>query len=722
MSDGLSIDSGRRAGIAVTLWRRRKIFLAVFGAVFGLSIVALIVLPVSYLATGSVIVAEPEPGLNNVSGEWAQKIGDPADLESQLLVIRSPRVMRLAMQRPGVFEAVQRECRYVPADNILGRLLHHSSSCDKLTPDSDALITYVDGHYAIGSVGRSRVINIAYKSRLPDVAQTLANALVNAFLDDQRAQASKSRGMAAAWLWQELHQLDNQLRDQDAEIQAFRRKNGLMRGATAPISSEHLTSISQQLAAAVAARADAAAHLKEIRDSATGDFGDAPSVLNSRTVADIKQQLNTVSAQLASASNILGPDHPTLKALRQQRDALRDRLREEIGRVTASAQKTFDAADNLVKSLSQQLTAAKAEVSTAMGDEASIASMVRQTEIKRQEYSELYKRASELETERRVLLGSTRLVSLAELPDTPFFPKRVPFLAAGFTLALMAAAAAAFLRDRSDRSVRGAADLTALTGEAVFGELPALTREGQHPFLQALIGQRSKLPLREALLQAEDDDVLQDALRKLYANLMLARRGSDLWSMLITSPGAGEGKTFTTLALAQFIAKAGRRVLVVECDFQSPSIVDALDLGYGPGLAEIITEDCDIEDAIVETWIDTLDILPAGDVSDEAIELLEGNDLADLAEFARSYDLVLFDGPSAHFLVDRSMLAELVDGVLCCARWGHSSINETLKCLDLIDTAGGHILGLAITMVEPEDRSFYESTPILPLQYAGAAE
>lgn len=715
------LEIGRRSGIMVTLWRRRKLFALVFLGVFAVSVLALFILPVSYLATGSVIVAEAEPGLTHVAPEWAQKIGDPADLESQLLVVRSPRVMRLALEKPGVLDAVLRECRYVPPGDIFGRFASHAA-CDKLKPDSEALLDYVTTRYVIGSVGRSRVINISYKSPLPDVAQILANALINAFLDDQREQASKSRGMAAAWLWQELHQIDDQLRDQDAEIQAYRKKNGLVRGATAPISSEHLTSVSQQLASAVTARADAAAHLKEIKEGGTGETGDLPAVLNNRTIADIKQQLSTVSAQLATASNILGPNHPTLKALQHERDEIRERLRQEIARIAASAQKTYDAADALVKSLQQQLASVKAEVATAMGDEASIASMVRQTEIKRQEYADLYKRASELETERRTLLGSTRLVSLAERPDQPFFPKKVPFLAGGLTLALIAAAGAAFWRDRSDRSVRAAADLAGVTGRPVFGELPIVRDDEKLPFWKSLAGEEPKLPLGIALDHLEEDEGLQDAVRKLYANLVLANRGQNLWSVLITSPRAGEGKSFTTLALAQFIAHSGRSVLVVECDFDEPSVAHALGIAKGPGLAGILTEDCDVEEAITGTWIANLDVIPAGEASAQAIDRFAETDLPDLAEVARGYDFVLFDGPPAATLVNGCLLAELVDGVLCCVRWGHSSIAETAESLDLIEASGGHILGLAITMVEPHDQTLYDAAPSLPLQYAGAAE
>ena len=420
------------------LWLHRRLFAAVFFATFGLAVLALIVIPVRYLATGSVIVAEQEFGNNNASAVWAQKIGDPADLESQLLVIRSPRVMRLAMTLSGVIDAATEECR-----RSVG-----GDSCDRLKSDSAAFIDYVQTRYSVGAVGRSRVINISYQSALPDVAQTMANALTSAFLDDQRTASSNSRELAASWLWQELNQLDSQLRDADIKIQAFRRDKGLMRGATAPISSERLTSISQQLSVAEAARADAAARLQEIKANQSRSAGDAPAVLSSRSIADLKQQLTVISAQLASQGNVLGPKHPSLRALERERALVEQRLSSEVTSIAASTQKAFDANDALVTSLKKQMDSVKTEVGYATSNEASIESMVRGAEIKRQQYADLYKRASELETERRVLLGSTRLVSLAELPNKPFFPKKIPFIAAGATIGLLLAFAAVLLSDR----------------------------------------------------------------------------------------------------------------------------------------------------------------------------------------------------------------------------------------------------------------------------------
>jgi succinoglycan biosynthesis transport protein ExoP len=313
------------------VWRHRQIFGAVFCGIMIVTAIALLVVPVRYSASGSVIVAEQEPSNSNASAAWAAKIGDPADVESQLLIVKSPRLMRLALDAPGVRDAAIRDCF---ARSATG------SSCEKAKEDTGVLVDYIAGNYSIGGAGRSRVISIAYSSPVAEVAQKMANALTNAFLDDQRVTGSISKELAASYLWKEAKQLDSELRDADTKIQAFRRNKGLARGQQAPIWSERLTSISQQLANAENARAEAAARLQEIKSNQARAI-DSPAVQSNRSISDLKQQLTVVTAQLASQSNSLGPRHPSIRALEQEQGAIRDRITAEVASIVASSQKTL---------------------------------------------------------------------------------------------------------------------------------------------------------------------------------------------------------------------------------------------------------------------------------------------------------------------------------------------------------------------------------------------
>lgn len=769
-------NAGSSLDMLARLWERRRVFGVVFAATICLAVAALLVLPVRYLATASVIVAEQELGAGHSSPAWDQKIGDPADLESQLLVIRSPRLLRLVMNAPGVVDAVVRECSK-------GGLLGSSERCDRLKSDAGAFIDRVESRFSIASAGRSRVINISYQSSLPDVAQTLANALTEVFLDDQRDEGANSREVASSWLRKELKQLDEQLQAADDKIQKFRRSKGLMRGATAPISSERLTSISQQLAQAEAAKTEAAARLQEIKSEQARGPTDAPSVLASRSIADLKQQLTTVSAQLASAATMLGPKHPSMLALSREQALVQQRLTDEMQNIAASVQKTYDANDDAVRSLKMQLDAAKAEAGSATLDEASIESMVRDTEIKRQQYAELYKKASELETERRVLRGSTRLVSLAELPSKPFFPKKLPFLAAGITLAIIFGIGAALMADRLAPFARSGtpvapapktADVETLDAKASAVEsaerqaaaevaapavqsapvaqavesarlpanpepqpkllptigdapivacLPRLKTLGQLSAVGAILQSHRALSIAQLLRLASEDAGFQGALHALVHELGIGSDGQTR-RIAVTSAERGEGKTATLLALAEHLAAAGRRVLVVECDERSPAFEQVLGLRLGAGLRGVAAGAITLEDAVQRTDHPNFDVLPLGfavlplGFGGAPVPDLLAHSLAARLSGLSGYDAILIDTPLSGRPGEH--LAG-VDRVLLCVRGDRTGIEPAMAAIVQARALGAADVAIVVTMTEPERSCTGDAAPFAtPNVYARA--
>ncbi|MGJ5177748.1 exopolysaccharide transport family protein [Bradyrhizobium oligotrophicum] len=731
------------------IWRRRGVFAIVAGAVLALAVIAFVVLPVRYLATASVIIAEQEPGANT-SAAWAQKIGDPADMESQLLVIRSPRLLRQIMSSPGVVDAVVGECER-------GRLLGSAEACQRLKTDVGAFIDHVEGRFSVASAGRSRVINISYQSSSPEAAQTLANALTQTFLEDQRTEGANSREVASSWLWQELKQLDQQLREADDKIQKFRRTKGLMRGANAPISSERLTSIGQQLSQAEAARADAAARLQEIKSEQERGPTDAPSVLQSRTIADLKQQLTMVSAQLASAAGVLGPKHPSILALTREQTIIQQRLVDEMQSIAASAQKTFDANTALVNSLKKQMDTAKAEAGSATLDEASIESMVRDTEIKRQQYAELYKKASDLETERRVLRGSTRLVSLAELPSRPFFPKKIPFLAAGVTLAIIFGVGAALLADQfGSPAIKPSATfgppqpapppvvapavrdeiapdiddapasvpdlpeqaeqptvsdeppapperrshLPSVADVSILACLPRLKTLRQMSALGAILQGHQPLAIPQLLRLASEDGEFQHTLHDLVQELGLDRAARPQ-RIAVTSPESGDGKTATLCALAEHLTAAGSRVLLVECDLAHPAFAQVMALPPDRGWLRALEHGALPREEVLTTEHPHLDVLPIGEATGSVGDILEAINLDTLLSGLGDYDVILVDTP----LPARDDFLAGIDWAIVCVRSDRSLIEPAVATVNKSRSLGAAGVGIVVTMAEAEPRS-----------------
>lgn len=671
---------GRLAGsnpLAV-VWRRRGLFLLVAVLVFAAAMLALVTLPVRYLASGSIIVAEPETGLSYPPAGWAQKVGDPADLESQLLMVRSPRILRKVMDAPGVADLVATECAHSFKIPFVG------TPCSALQPGSPELLDYLQARYSFIGAGRSRVITIGYSSFDPDIARDMANALINVFLEDHRRGLMENRSTAAKGLEEEMLRLDGEIARADAEIQAYRSEKGLMQGANASVTSERLTAISQQLASAETARDAAQAILSTAKSG--GNVAALPAVLESRAVADIKQRLAMASEEAEAAAVVLGPRHPRLRSLQGQVATLKQGLDAEIRIVVASAQKRFDAASETAKALRAQMDKAKTDVSASLGDETAIEQMVRDVGVKRAQYAALYDKRKGLESEERAMLGSTRLVSLAERPLKRFFPKTVPFVAGGAALALMAGAGAALLRERW-QPVSPMPDGTRPAGPAIIARFPKAAGTGD---------------LRYDLAAAADNPAVQVALKRLLADI-----GGRYRSVLLLSAFAGQGRSFTAMALAATAADAGRSVLLIEGDMRAPQLGDAFGVHPRAVLQDVLEGRVAPQAAVIRLDAPGVDVIAAGPAATDPADLLAGPGMAGFLDWAKSYDLVVFDSPALDRHMDAGLIAVRVDGVLCCT--GEDELRSAEMIVRRLGNLGANMLGLVSTQARPADREIPQS-------------
>lgn len=692
------------------LSRHLKLFAFVFCSIVALAIAAYVVMPVRYVATGTVLVGDPDPGVSQTAPGDSLKVGDPADMESQLIIVRSQNVMRRALASPKAQDALKAECAATGGAGLDG-------NCTNLAERMDRLIDYVSTRYSVGSVGRSRIINISYTSSQPRVASEMANALIDAFLYEQRETASTGRQTAADWLQKEADSLDAEIRTLDKQIADYRSSKGLVRGASAPVNSERLTGISQQLAAAQAVQANATAKLKEITDAGLGGSANATSVLENRTIGDLKQTITEVDSQLANTETTLGPAHPRLKALNDQLRTLNGRLAAEIDRLTRNARKQYDTATERVAVLTGQLEAAKAEVATAVDGEGDIEDIVRKVEIKRRQYVDLASRVNELEVERRVRSGNVRLVSEADVPLKPFFPKKIPFTAAGLTLGLLLGSVAAFLAEKLAPGVSASAGLSRDVPPAS-RETQTRSREGVRPaprsprqkvqFIAAVPYVQASNnrgytghPMRPALDSAAADPNMQKALANLDRLVGGKASGTGLGNVvLITSPSIGSGKTFTSAALARSMAAAGKSVLVIDCNQMRPAISDVLGVPASSGRAL-----AGAQDLVLKSPFPGLDIVPSGHA-----RLILPPDygwehrFTDLLAWATvRYTHILLDGPSVEFPASHRLVNH-ADKVLVCAR------NDELNSEAIVATIAGILsvrqvpVGIVATMIDSGQR------------------
>jgi polysaccharide biosynthesis transport protein len=157
-----------------------------------------------------------------------------------------------------------------------------------------------------------------------------------------------------------------------------------------------------------------------------------------------------------------------------------------------------------------------------------------------------------------------------------------------------------------------------------------------------------------------------------YQNLRLKierlRQSRDLRVIAITSPGAADGKTVTSINLAGALARgAAARVLLIDADLRRPEVANKLRLGSdGLGFADLVGPgDVSLQQVIRPLDGHNVDVIPAGTVAGPIHEVFRSARLPQLLSEARDrYDYVILDTPPIVPVVDSALLSRVVDGVL----------------------------------------------------------
>jgi protein-tyrosine kinase len=177
--------------------------------------------------------------------------------------------------------------------------------------------------------------------------------------------------------------------------------------------------------------------------------------------------------------------------------------------------------------------------------------------------------------------------------------------------------------------------------------------------------------------------------------------GASLRTIMVTSPGAREGKSITAGNLALTMAQEFQsQVVLVDADLRRPSVHALFGLDSSrPGLADVVAGDVALEDALVHLPDFRLTVLPAGTTPQFPTELLGSAAMRRAMDTLRArFDRVLLDLPAVMPLADVGTMAPLADGVVVVVRAGvtqRPSLDQALAALE-----DNRVLGIVLNEVQ----------------------
>ena len=305
-------------------------------------------------------------------------------------------------------------------------------------------------------------------------------------------------------------------------------------------------------------------------------------------------------------------------------------------------------------------------------------------------YTGLQQRYQEAVLAEASSMPDLRIFDAAVAPLRPVKNTAPRLMLLGLIGGLGLAVAGVLLLDRFDTRVRYPEQVSHELGLPILGAVPHLkTRTG---------GQ----------LTREQREHLVEAMRGVCLGVTYAYGTAGPLVLAVTSPGAGDGKSFITANLAVTFADGGRRTLIVDGDLRRGTQHRLLGGDRRPGLADVLRGAAPLDAALRSTTYDGLTLLPCGTRTADAPELLASSRMPGvLAQLRGGYDVILVDCPPLGAGIDPFVIGTLTGNLLLALRTGVSERDVMAAKLEMLRRLPVRLIGAVLNDVPPGTGYYY---------------
>jgi succinoglycan biosynthesis transport protein ExoP len=710
--------------------RRRYRLVALPPAVLaGLALVYLMAVSTLYTATSTVLVDPRRASVVETNQSVLSNFGtDDATIESQTLLIQSVAILDRVVRKLKLTD----DPEFMPKPGILDpvrRLFSASGPSDRASPEDAARsrsVEILQKRMKVTRQGTTFLVDINISSESPQKAATIANAIAEAYFEEQvRAKYDATR-IAANWLNGQINDLKSRVGVSERAVEDFRSANNLTVSQGVTVNDQQITDLNNKLIAARVQTAEARAKYDQVQDIAKSgaDPGGINAAISSEMITKLRTQYADIAKNEADLSSKYGPRHPLVANVRAQRRDTQGLINDEIRRILDSTKHDFDIAQSREASLKQSLDQLQG-VSTSSGQaQVRLHELQREAEANRTLYESYLARSKETTAQESLEMPDSRIVTMASIPIRPSSPKTMLILGLAVMLGLGAGAVLAFLGDYLDGRIITLARAEAISGVPALAALPSINarelagraRRGHDelsrydPRTVKLLPPALQPPLMRYAIE-QPGTFFAEAIRAVRLALQRTMRLQPVKVVLVSSALDSEGKTTLAGNLAQSLATLGIRTLLIDGDLRNPQLTRALCPQADVGLLEVALGRATPEQAILVDRSTGLSILPSTAVKQAEIitELMFSERIVDVLDHLRHrYELIIIDSPPLVPLVDGRALAELADRIILAVAWDQTPGEVLSHTISLLAPVSDRILGTVLTQVDLNRLQFYD--------------
>lgn len=403
------------------LWARRAIVLTSLLGCFLAALLMAKILPERFDAKSRVMldIVKPDP----VTGEVIASQFARAFVKTQIELIRDYRVAGKVADSFGWTSSPELAAQY-----------RQSGEADSLDFRRWLAQRVID-RTSVQLIEGSNILEITYASTSPENAAKVADAIRQAYIDQTLAFRRDAAARNAAWFKNQIKKIQVDLTAAEKRKTDFEKANGIL------LQDDNVDTEMTRLKALAASAPSAPVTI--------------PAAPAAPVVSASAGQLAAIDAAIANASKTLGPNHPELQNLRNQRAA----VAAAAGREMAAARSVGRPAVVSGPSIGAMYSAQQAKVLAQRGKVAEAQQLASDVNLLKEQVSKTAARAAELEQEAQATETGLTVLGNAVAPLRPAFPNLPLVIFGSLGLGLALGILVSLLVELLSRRVRGPEDM-----------------------------------------------------------------------------------------------------------------------------------------------------------------------------------------------------------------------------------------------------------------------
>lgn len=687
-----------------------------------------------YQATASIQIDKENPNILSFKDVYQIETSTDDTLRTQFEILKSRTLARRVIEdlkldaneeflpkEPGTVASMIASLRDFFTPKQLGE-----KEPDRLKPIVDTYLDRLD----VAPVRQARLVNISFESKDAELATRIINTHAKQFIDQNLQFKVDATEAASDFLEQNLVTLKQKLEKAEDQLQQYGQQNQIIFTEEGKnTATEKLRQIQEAYTKAQEDRIQRESY-DRLREQGYSDA--LPQLVENRLIADLTSKMVDLQRQESELAVTFRPDYPLRQRLQGQITQLSNSIDAEKTRVQETIRSEYAAALDREQLLAGELEKQRNAVNKINEDIIQYNIYKGDADSVRQLYDGLQTRLKEASVSAGLTASNIRIVDRAEVPPFPIRPRKALSILLSLFFGLTGGIGFAFFQEYLDNSIKAPEDI---------GRYLSLPTLGMVPRLASLMGKRGYgyhqlygQSRKENAVTAEVDptnvdlivhgspsSLMAEAYRSIRTSLLLSSSGRPPKTVVVTSAMPSEGKTATAINLAISLTQTGSKVVLIDADMRKPRIHSVFSIGNSVGLSAFLTGTSNLKEAIYETPVPGLMIIPCGVTPPNPGELILSTGFRKMLEtLAEYFEYIVLDSPPVGNVSDARILAVTADSTILVIKAFSTSRNHAREAVAHLTNAHARVGGVVLNDVDVR-RSYYSGYSYYDAYYSAYA-